>query len=1130
MFTILQGRAGTGKSSQLLEQIQTLTTKGKPVLLLVPEQFTFETERKFYNQCGARVFSKLNVTSFTRYAHELFKTYGGKAGDYADDSVKMMLMTLSLDEVRDLLTVYQKSAAYPAFAEQMIATIATFKHEGLDSEAFASEILQVEQGALRQKLADIATIYQNYDARVTARFRDALDDLSRAGLLCKEHRPLAGYTLVIDEFKGFTQTELSFLKVLMTQVEDCIVSLCTDGQSPLFQTVEHTKQQLIDIARQANMTVAVPKTLDVCHRFQSLALAFLEEHSFSTENETYEGDLQGLQVVLAPNEYDEAEFVAASIRKFVLEGYRYRDIVVVGRGLDAYQSALQASFDRYEIPFYSDRVKSLAESPIVRLISHAFLAMHTNTDSTPMLSMLKCGLTPFDVELVARLENYLYYWNLSPKEWAEDFGLSTFGVQGARTPAQVDEDAQILAALNHLRQTVYQAVYQAKQVFATRSPRRMAEGLLQLLEDLGVRDSINQALSATDLADGQAVSSHTESKRSFTMVVEALQLLVSTMGNTALAPDRFEALFLVVCGSTELANIPQTVDCVLVGSAERIRTEDKKIVLIIGANDKVFPYVPSEDAILPDRERLVFTESTGITLSMPLKQQIFEEQFIAYKTLTMASEHVVISARMADLKGASLAPSMLFSKLEELYGKRVIGDTQSLPALFYCSTTRSAFAKMAHLFQEDSALSATLKEYFASSPDYKTMMDGMAHMALNQRHQLSDIDQLKELFGKQMTLSPSQIEQFYRCKFRYFCEYALGLSPRERYQLNAMHRGNIVHEIVGNICAGITDYSQFDRDQMQLLIQTELADYLQKVGGTDRQTERFLHLYQKLSDSILSLLERLFEELGDSLFRPTDFEYAIGRDGNTDSYTLIHGDYQVHLRGIIDRIDRAVDQDGKQMVRIIDYKTGSKEFKLADIYNGLNLQMMLYLLCLTRQAQADFRTAGALYVPAGAIASTLGREVDASDIDRLERQHYRMHGLVVNNKQVLLAMEPHLNGTYTPIAVKASAYDKERNLKDDVFEGNAANGKQFLSSAMESMVTDKGLSLLYGHIEGLLHEMAQSLYEGDIEAKPLLDSCAYCNFKDYCGYDVSKAPTDYIKCNNCELFDLLEKEQSDGND
>lgn len=1135
MVRFLQGRAGSGKSTEIMRQIRALAEAGKSSILFVPEQFTFEMERKFYQICGASIFSKLTVTSFTRWTHQLFKTYGGVSGNYADDSVKLVLMNLALREVADTLTIYQKSAQHLSFAEQMVQMVNELKHAGLTSTQFADALVPLEEGRLRQKLTDMATIYHAYDARFSLRYQDALDDLQRAALLLKEHLPLQNHSIFLDEFKGFTEPELELLQAMMQQTENSVFALCTDGVSPLFASVQRTQMQLVEAARRAGQRIAAPVLLEESHRFQTPALSFLEAHMLQDSRETFSGTVNGVQAVLAANEYEEVDFAAATIHRLVEEGYRFRDIVVITRDLPTYRSPLTTAFQKYEIPFYMDRTKTMAESSLARLLQHALSCVSGRFSSESVLAMLKCDLTPDSIELVGRLENYLYYWSIQPADWATDFTLSTFGINGARNRVEMEEDARALQQMNALRKRVYEALNHGRTAFQSRHPSVMAKAVLVLLEELGVRETLNQELSTTNLADADAVAQSAEAKRAFEAVGQAADLLVQTLGETAVTPTHFAELFELVCGSLELGSIPQTADCVLVGSAERMRTDAPRVVLILGVNDRVFPYFPQEDSLLQDRERETLAQTLQMEWTKPIREQVAEERFIAYKTMTMPSEQLLLLARKADLKGTALAPSMLFHQLERMFGDDFVQDVADFSPLYFCRTEQSTFTKMAALFQEDTTLSASLKAYFADSPIYQTLLDGLDHLISNKQKKLLNLEQTRRLFGETAVLSPSRVEQYHRCKFRYFCEYGLGLKRREKLQLDASNRGNIVHEILSEVCNQISDYTQFDEVEIRRLVQSSIERYLQKMGGGERQTARFLHLYRQLQEHVMTLLKRLFEELGKSAFRPVDFEYQIGKDGNTPGYRLENGGVTLYIHGVVDRVDSAQNADGERMVRIIDYKTGTKDFRLADIYNGLNLQMLLYLLCLVQNGTDMYegiRAAGVLYMPAGNVPDDLGREATAEDRAEKERKHFQMKGIIVDREEVLRAMEPELSGQYTPIMVKASAFDKEHQLKEDVFTGQQANPSQFYAASLESLVNDEQLQLLFGHIEKLLQAMAAHLYSGDIAAKPLVgggwNGCDYCDFKLYCGYEETEPPNDYQELKKEALIEALREEQEDG--
>lgn len=1138
MVHFIMGRAGTGKSTQVRARIAKAAQEGKRVYLFVPEQFTFETERSYYDALGAKIFRQVQVLSFTRLAHNLFKEFGGVSGDYADDCVKLILMDLALHEVKDKLQVYGRAMKHTPFAQNMVDLIGELKNADCTTLDFERRIGDLPDGRLKQKSQDISLIYDTYEALLSERYKDALDDLSKAAEWIRQKQYFAGTVVFIDEFKGFTEKEYALIRLMMKQAQDTTITLCTDhvgGENSLFYCVNQTYADLTQLARKEQVRIAAPEVLRDNHRFRTPALAHLEQNVFESVILPFEGTNDSVTAVLAANEYDEVDYVLAAIRGLAESGqYRYRDMVVITRDLASYRSCLETAFEKYEVPFYLDTRKSAAQNPLMRMVEWALSCAVQGVSTDAVLSLLKCGLTPFSVTEISRLENYAYLWDLKPEDWKRPFTFSIFGVNPPRGEEQQCEQEETLAALNRIRQTVVDALERFAGRMQGSDVRTMSRALLAFLQELGVREAVNQKLAGLNEAISADLVLADEYRRVWEMIGQIAQVLTSAIGDHAMSAKRYAELFSLVVSKLDLGTIPQTLDSVTVGSAERIRTDCPKVVFILGVNDKVFPYIPDNTGIYTDTERRELIEVLGLGLSKPLKERIKEEKFIAYKALTTPSERLYLSARKADIKGTSMAPSYLYAQLKRMFGSESITDTDDLDRLFFCKTKQSAFSVLAYQFRQDDVLTASLKECFSTDPAYAPRMAGIARQLNRGAFRLHNRETARELFGQRVTMSPTRVEAYYKCKFRYFCEHGLGLKKREKIELSAVSRGTIVHDILYHVCTQITDFHQFDEKQIRTLIKQAVDEYAKRMGGYEHQSKRFRYLYERLQKSVFVLIQRLFEELQNSAFQPTDFECQIGGSGEVKPYTFTSADgITIRIQGIIDRVDSYQNEQGETFIRIIDYKTGTKEFKLADIINGMNLQMFLYLLCLEKNGVGRYqqvRGAGALYMPASDLNEKLHRHANDRDREQAVTAHYRMKGVVLDNEQVVKAMEPDLQGVYTPVSVKKAAFDKEQNLKDGVFVEHRANEEFFSAASMEVLLTEEQIGKLFASVEHSIAQMVDELYSGNIEAKPLVgrsvNGCDFCPFQHSCGFEPNDPVREYLDLKKKDLFAYLDKQQA----
>ncbi len=1141
MMNFVLGRAGSGKSTYILNEVKKLALAEKNIYVVVPEQFTFETERKYLGLLGAQSVKSVNVTSFTRIAHNVFKKYGNIAGEYADEGVKLIMMNKALSQVKDELKVYEKAAKNVSFAKDMLSAVSEFKNAGITPESLDEHLKAMPEGLLRQKTNDILKIYYIYDALLTKKYKDNLDDLSRANKIIADNNFFEDSFVFIDEFKGFTANEMSMIKSMALQANDLLISLCLDvgemHKTSIFESVNKTYLDLKLLAQKNSVKIGVPKKLDGSFRFKSKELEFMQQNTFAKIPKVYKGKCENITVTTSANEYDEAEFAVASICDLVKnKGYRYKDIVIVSRDLEVYEHCLETAFLKYDIPYYMDNPKNIFTNPLIRFVKILIKCACGLYSSWDMLSILKCGVCKFSFEDISLLENYMFMWDIKAKDFTDEFKLSTFGLEKPETDEQKAKNDEALEKMNLMRESLIGAIEKLKLSAKTKNAANIGTALFEAMSDLGTLDAVNEViLKAQNNADmSKLIAVADEYRRVWEIIGETANKISLVLDGEQIEISEYAELFDVVAASFEIETIPQSLDCVTVGSAQRIRTDSPKVLFLLGANDKVFPFVPTHRGLFTDKERSRLTEY-DMKLSKPLKERIIEERFIAYKTLTLASEKLYISARSADIKGSALSPSELFMRFEYMFGEDIIKDTFDTDKLFFCRTKKSAFGQLANNFRIDDALSASLREYFLNDEEYSEKIKMLLNAQNPALYKLSNKEDIKKLYGESVYMSPTGVENFYQCKFAYFCQNGLKLRARQKIQINNLNKGLIIHEILSKILSEFDDFTAFDEAKVKASIDVHLKEYLNNnMAGEGAYSKRFLYLYSRLKRVIFEVVKSIFEELKQSLFKPTAFEYKINSHNEIKPLKLKSDDgIPIRLKGTIDRIDVYTAPSGQKYARVIDYKSGSKQFKLSDIINGINLQMFIYLMCIQESgadSYKDTKGAGVLYVPASEVTQRLEREDDKLKSVEEKQKHYKRFGVILDDKDIIKAMEKNLDGQFTPISVKSEAYNNNHNLKDDIFTDNKANERYFTVASMQSLLNAAQLGKLFNKIKRLAIQMVNELYDGQIEAIPLKNGtsvrCNYCEYKNVCRHDEDSPVRKYEAMNKDEIFDLIKEEDN----
>ena len=1099
MLHLITGRAGTGKSFYIRQEIHKRAQQGLHSILLVPEQFSFETEKSFYTAdqddqpdelyyiLGPKLLQYADILSFKRLSHEIFKQYGGLAGRYADDVSRSVLMSLAVEEIQDALQFYRKSISDFGFIRLMLDAVSELKNAGISPEGFAESISHVSniQEGFEKKLADISLLYTTYNAMLERTYRDPLDDLMRALEKVRGTEFFHGKAVFLDEFKGFTAAQYQMTREILENADEVYISLCMEpGNDRLFETVRDTASAWKQMARELNIPVAAPVHLTQPYRYHSAALVHLEQHVLRSRRPSWDQTQNTVRTMESPGIYEEIDRVLSEIRRLVREdGYRYRDMVLLARRIEPYQNLLEAAFVRYDIPFFMDLREGIDTQPLIRFVILLLQAAGSHYDLDSMLGMLKSGVTRYTIQEIADFENYLYIWNLSGSQLSIPFTANPNGFS-----SRFSEQEKIrLADLNRLRAPLYTAVDSLRSLGAKAPAEAIHAQIRSALSLLGAEERLLRLNQEADGTDPEQVRAINEENRLWDILEDILLQIQQAAGSAPLTLTRFQSLFLVGLQNYDMGKIPHTLDAVTVG---------------LGVNEGSFPEIPTEQGIFTDAQRRTL-QDMGISLAADTTHRILEERFIAYHKLCCSSERLYLSRYTADLSGAPLLPSEVFSSVENLFPDAPLPFKDSLEL---CQNEASAFSALAHNFKENTPQIAALRSYFSDKPERRLQLERLSAAINKTPFQISSRDVAVRLFGRDMRLSPTRVEKFYRCPFSYFCETGLKARARKRAELNPLETGSLLHHVLYTVTRDFQAFMDLNDKEIRQTVQNVLAAYLEEVmSGADTKDQRFLYLYNRTRTTLVKLLSRLQSEFQHTEFIPSDFELSIqsyteNKNSQVFPLSVETKNGSVQLSGTIDRVD-LLEKNGYKYVRVVDYKSGQgKDFRLSDVYYGLNLQMLFYLFALWETGRdphagvyKNVLPAGILYMPAVAPEPSLGRDASPEDTEKILLGEYRANGLLLQDDAVLDAMEQVISGQkgiFIPVGRK----------KDGSFS----------VSTLESLVSLEEMGQLMAYAEKLLAQMHDRLLDGKISAVPAENSgfspCTYCDYRAVCGHE----PTDEV--------------------
>ncbi|MBR5540710.1 MAG: PD-(D/E)XK nuclease family protein [Clostridia bacterium] len=1110
MLKLIIGRSGSGKTTELYRRMRNAAEHSTaPLILLVPEQASFDNERRLLLEFGPVLSQRVQVLSFTRMANAVFRQIGGLAGKRMDQTLSMLLMSQALHSIVDSLTLYRRHVDNPEYLRTLLDFLSECKQCTITPQLLEDTAKALPEGVLRSKTKETALIFGAYEALVASTdLVDPQDELTVLGQRLPESTLFDGAHVYLDAFKGFTEQEFLVLDRLMPRVASMTVCLCTDTVTPQdtsgrFSSVARTATRLRDAAGRHHVPVAAVQHLTDNHRTADPALAALEAGCFLPAADAYTEPTDAVCITPCADRAEECRYAAREIRRLLRErGGHCRDFTVVVRNSSDYSDLLVAALQREGLPCTPDLRESVVTQPIITLIESA-LAAASGWDSADVLRLVKTGLAGFSATSAAQLENYVFLWNIRGKQWKLPFTLHPDGLQADTD----DRSTERLERLNQLRRRLAQPlIHLQTRLDGNHTGRDFSAAVWAFLQELRVPRMVR--LQVARLKNAGERHAAEQQARLWDYTVSLLDKFATlTVPSTA---KQFTDLWHLAVSSDDLGSIPPTLDGVKFGAADRMRYTAPKAVFLLGANEGVFPAYPSTGGLLSDHERRQLT-AAGLPMADDADHQTAEERYYAYMAVAAASERLVVTYVQA-ASGEVQQPSSLVNTIRQILPAHTTGTVDGVGA---CESDADAFYRLSALWREDSAEAASLRAVCEELPAYAARIRSLREA--QRGFALGDPALAQRLFGRDMWVSPSKMDTYHRCRFSYFCKYGLHAYPRERAELNPAQVGTLSHYIMSKLLPVYAKrgYTDCTKDAVRADVDAAVHAYILEMMGHDAVHDgRLRGTVAHLSRFCHELMWRVVCELKNSRFVPVDYELPIGDEDGIPSWELKTTDGgTVRVRGVVDRVDAFCDGD-TSYIRIVDYKSGQKTFNLGEVLEGLDMQMLIYLFAICENGAERYGSvspAGVLYLPAKLPFVNISRELSDDGMDRERFKVMRSNGLLIDDPAVLRAMEPDLAGVFIPVSLLKSGE---------------------LSKA-SSLATLEQFGRIRRRIQKVLVEMVEQLHAGAVNAVPIggvKDACAYCDYHDICCHESTDPVRELTSKKLAEALAALDEPETEVND
>ena len=1089
MLTFYLGKSKSGKKNKIFNIILELASKKSDVLLVVPEQFSFEAEREMLDRVDSKLTSRVSVFNFTSLSNEIKRIYGGNTAKIIDNGTRIMLMHKAIKSISDELCFFKSKDNSLKSILTISNAITEIKQQAITSKQLLDASLSFGETALALKLSDLSKIINAYDALLCDIFIDPVDELSFAYNKIKDNGYFKNKNILFYGFSNFTGQQYKIVKQAICECTNSYISLCTDARFDddfsVFANVNATYKKICSIAEQSNISI----------KSEILSGSLYKTDGLKELEKKLSGDkfnstkTVGVSAFVADTKYDELEYVASNIHKRVrTEGLRYRDFVVITRNLNEYSGIANGIFKNANVPLYIDEKFNFTELPIATIVLSALKASR-KFRTKDIYRYLKSGLTDLTLDEFNKIDNYIYLWGIDSKDWLSDFTKNPFGLQ----ERDKDEVSAKLAELNILRKKIILPLIPLSKL-KNASGEEFCYAIYSFLEATNAPKNLTKYTNY--------VKNHSDNIEQYLIsgwkaLNETLQNIFECYKNDQLSFKEFYDILSLTFDNITISGIPQGLDQVNLVSADRIVSLETKHAYILGLNYGKFPAEFKNTGIFNNTEK-GFLEALNINLKNDYISKCIDEDFIAYKAITAATESVCLSAISSDFNGSQETSPIFKDIIKSLNINKELVPNRDNPYL-YCETPLQVIN--AAVRADDIELLKELLNTADVSEENKFLIKHILNADVATLSHI-DISIAKKVYGTELNVSPSKLEQFYKCPYAYLFKYGLKINTREKIDFKFMQRGTIAHYVLEKILFNDFDkISNADIGVIKPLIDDYIIEYITaSVGGNDLLDGEANYLLKRISAMLYDLVPYVVKELKLSKFKPQRFELKIVDDGEISPIKIEGDGFSAKIGGVVDRVDIA-EFDGQAYIKIVDYKTGVKNFKLPDVLFGLNLQMLIYLCAICEDGKLGKLPAGIIYQPLNHII--------LSGVDKKSNNAAKSKGVLVEDVDIIKAMDP--TGMYMPVSF---------------------NTDGSLSKTSSTLQLDE-FEKVFEYVKKKFAEMCTRIVKGDISAIPCnADSqhltCSWCEYKNICGRTKEDASTTVRSMSKSEFIENIERGNSDG--
>lgn len=1115
------GPSGSGKSYQVYQEVirRSMENPKQNFLVVVPDQFTMQTQKDLVSMHERGGIMNIDVLSFGRLTHRILEEVGGEDIPVLDDTGKSLVLQLVAASLKEKMPILGGQLHKQGYIHEVKSALSEFMQYGIGMDELDQLIEYAKsRGVLYYKLKDLKVIYQGFKEYIQGNFITTEEKLDVLRNRLQYSNVLKGSVVVFDGFTGFTPIQNRLIQEIMTLAEEVIVTLTMgdgenpyvmDGEQKLFHLSKKTVADLTALAEKAGVSRGQDITIggEVSPRFgEKKALHSLEQNLFRMVAKSYGEPQDCIHLWELPSSKEEVHQCGLKILELVREGnLQYRDIAVITGNMGEYAPFVETEFADMGIPVFLDQTRGIVLNPMIEFIKSALQLYIKDFSYEAVFHYMRCGLVDFTHEEIDYLEEYVLQTGIRGKrKWALEF---------TRKTKDMGEEEDKLLLLNDIRRR-----FMEQLVLLEGKSKDSAKAYVEKLYAFLVDNQTWQKLKAMEsmFEEQGELAKAKEYGQIYRLIMDLLDQVYSLLGEEEITLQEFLDILVAGFAEIQVGTIPQNVDRVVVGDMERTRLKQVKVLFFLGINDGNIPKSGSKGGIISDIDR-EFLSQSSMELSPTPRQQMYIQRLYLYLNMTKPSEALYLSYAKVDREGTTHRPAYLVDTVKKLFPYLAEKHPSARPILEQVVTKKEGLSYLALGLREfvarggnveldESLLSST--EGYLSKEDFYALYGAYAKeedpkllellsKAAFARYQNSPLSKMvaRALYGQKLENSVSRLETFASCAYRHFLQYGLSLQERQEFGFETVDMGNVFHGVLDAFGKKLEESKytwfnfpeRFAEETVEQALEQIAVEYGASILYSNARNEYAIKRMKRIMNRTVITLQNHIQK---GEFTPASYEMSFRFTDNLESVNVALSEEEtMRLRGRIDRVDIADDGE-KVYVKIIDYKSGDKNFDLAMLYYGLQLQLVVYMnaameIEAKKHPDKEIVPAAILYYHMMDPTIETPVELSTEEINEKILESLRMNGIVQEDPTVVDLLDKELSSKSMVIPVKKNK------------DGSLAKNSSTMSA--------EDLQTISSYVNQKIRSLGKQIVDGTVDCNPYEQgdkgSCNHCPYSKVCGFD-----------------------------